>query len=81
MVKIGFAMAVVAMLITSAKAEGVNVAQVDMRTGLHFDQHDPSYDSQRRAYESGAVVGVSGDARPKRRAVQRLPAGASRAKR
>lgn len=89
MVKIGLAMVVVlavlatAPLVTQTKAEGVNMAQVDMRTGLHFDERDPSYDKQRRAYESGATVGVSPDARPtaERRAVRRVPAGVSRTRR
>ncbi|MCA6112835.1 hypothetical protein [Bradyrhizobium cenepequi] len=84
MVKIGLAMvAVLAMLVTPAKTEGVNMAQVDMRTGLHFDERNPTYDKQRRAYEPGATVGVSPDARPTtgRRAVRRLPAGASESRR
>ncbi|MBO4225241.1 hypothetical protein [Bradyrhizobium neotropicale] len=84
MVKIDLAMvAVLATLVTPAKVDGVNMAQVDMRTGLHFDERDPSYDRQRRAYEPGAIVGVSPDARPtaRRRTVRRLPAGTSGSRR
>ena len=70
-------------LVTPAQAEGVNMAQVDMRTGLHFDERDPNYDRQRRAYEPGATVGVSPDARSTsgRSAVRRLPAGVSKSRR
>jgi hypothetical protein len=87
--KIGLAkIAVLAVLTTAplvapAKAEGVNMAQVDMRTGLHFDDRDPGYDGQRRARESGATVGVSPNAKSAagRSAVRRLPAGISRSRR
>jgi hypothetical protein len=89
MVKIGLAMVAVlpvvttTLLVTPTKAEGVNLAQVDMRTGLHLDDRDPSYDRQRRAYESGATVGVSPDAKRAtgRSVVRRLPAGVSRSRR
>ena len=53
-------------------------AQVDMRTGLHLDDRDPSYDrQQRRGYDSGATVGVGPGAKltTGRSAVRRLPPG------
>jgi hypothetical protein len=44
-------------LVTPAKAQGVEMAQVDMRTGLHLD--DPAqYSRDRRRYNSSATVGV-----------------------
>jgi hypothetical protein len=64
--------------VTPAKAQGVKVAQVDMRTGLHLDDRDPSYDrQQRRGYGSDATVGVGPGAKPAtgRRVVRRLPSG------
>ena len=43
--------------LTPVKAEGVKVAQVDMRTGLHID--DPAnYSRDHRRYDSNATVGV-----------------------
>ena len=44
-------------LVIPAKAEGVKMAQVDMRTGLHLD--DPAhYSRDHRRYDSNATVGV-----------------------
>ena len=44
-------------LATPAKAEGVKIAQVDMRTGLHID--DPAhYRSDHRRFDSNTTVGV-----------------------
>jgi hypothetical protein len=44
-------------LVTPAMAQGVKMAQVDMRTGLHID--DPAhYGRDHRRYDSNATVGV-----------------------
>jgi hypothetical protein len=44
-------------LVTPAKAQGVKMAQVDMKTGLHID--DPAhYSRDRRRYDSNATVGL-----------------------
>ena len=44
-------------LLTLAKAQGVKIVQVDMRTGLHID--DPAhYYRDHRRYDSNATVGV-----------------------
>jgi len=44
-------------LVIPVKAEGVKMAQVDMRTGLHID--DPAhYSTNHRRYDSNATVGV-----------------------
>ena len=49
-------------LVTPANAQGVKMAQVDMKTGLHID--DPAHYSRdrhsrdRRRYDSNATVGV-----------------------
>jgi len=61
MMKIAFVVAAVmlttAPLVTSAKAQGLKLAQVDMQTGLHID--DPAhYSRDRRRYDSNATVGV-----------------------
>jgi hypothetical protein len=45
-------------LVTPAKAQGVKMTQVDMRTGRHFDDRDPGYYRERRGYNSNATVGV-----------------------
>jgi hypothetical protein len=61
MMKIAFVVAAALLttvpLVTPAKAQGVKMAQVDMRTGLHID--DPAhYSRDRRRYDSNATVGV-----------------------
>ena len=61
MMKIAFVVAAAVLttapLATPAKAQGVKMAQVDMRTGLHID--DPAnYSRDRRQYDSNAAVGV-----------------------
>ena len=44
-------------LVIPAKAEGVKMAQVDMRTGLHID--DPAhYSRDHRRYDPNATIGV-----------------------
>src|SRR5437899_12717696 len=45
-------------LVTLAKAQGVKMAQVDMRSGRHLDDRDPGYYGERRGYDSNATVGV-----------------------
>jgi hypothetical protein len=65
-------------LVTPAQARGVKMAQVDMQTGRHLDDRDPSYDNrERRGYGSNATVGVGPGAKltTGRGAVRRLPAG------
>ena len=59
--KIAFFVAAVALtavsLVNPSRAEGVRMAQVDMRTGLHID--DPAhYGADHRRYDSNAAVGV-----------------------
>ena len=61
MIKIAFVVAAAVLttvpLVTPAKAQGVNMAQVDMQTGLHLD--DPAhYSRDRRRYDSNATVGA-----------------------
>jgi hypothetical protein len=67
----------IAPLVTPANAQGVRIAQVDMRTGRHLDDRDPSYDRERRGYGSDVTVGVGPGAKltTGRSAVRRLPAG------
>jgi len=60
-IKIAFVVAAAVLttvpLVTPAKAQGVNMAQVDMQTGLHLD--DPAhYSRDRRRYDSNATVGA-----------------------
>ena len=65
-------------LVIPANAQGVKMAQVDMRTGLHLDDRDPSYDrQQRRGYDSSATVGAGPGAKltTGRSAMRRLPPG------
>jgi len=45
-------------LVTPAKAQGVKMTQVDMQTGRHLDDRDPSYYRERRGYDSNTTVGV-----------------------
>jgi hypothetical protein len=48
-------------LVTPAKAQGVKMAQVDVRTGRHLDDRDDRDDRDyrdRRGYDSDATVGV-----------------------
>jgi hypothetical protein len=45
-------------LVTPAKAQGVKMAQVDMRTGRHFEDRDPGYYRERRGDDSNVTVGV-----------------------
>ncbi|MFL6835770.1 MAG: hypothetical protein ACJ8FZ_00480 [Bradyrhizobium sp.] len=47
-----------ARLVTPAKAQGVKMAQVDVRTGRHLDDRDDRYYRDRRGYDSDATVGV-----------------------
>ena len=59
--KIAFSVVAVALtavsLVNPAKAEGVRMAQVDMRTGLHID--DPAnYSKDHRQYDSNTTVGA-----------------------
>jgi hypothetical protein len=61
MMKVAFFVAAAALtavpLVIPANAQGVKMAQVDMRTGLHID--DPAhYSSDHRRYDSNATVGV-----------------------
>jgi hypothetical protein len=65
-------------LVSPIEAQGVQMAQVDMRTGLHLDDRDPSYDrQQRRGCSSDATVGVGPGAKltTGRSAGRRLPTG------
>jgi hypothetical protein len=45
-------------LVTPAKAQGVKMAQVDVRTGRHLDDRDDRDDRDRRRYNSDTTVGV-----------------------
>ena len=61
MMKIAFFVAAAALtavsLVIPAKAEGVKMAQVDMRTGLHID-NPAHYSRDHRRYDSNATLGV-----------------------
>jgi hypothetical protein len=43
-------------LVIPARAQGVKMAQIDMRTGLHID--DPAHQPDHRRYDSNPTVGV-----------------------
>jgi hypothetical protein len=64
MMKIALAVAAAAAVLTTAplvapaKAQGVKMAQVDVRTGRHLDDRDDRYDRDRRRYDSDTTVGV-----------------------
>jgi hypothetical protein len=64
MMKIALAVAAAAAVLTTAplftpaKAQGVKMAQVDVRTGRHLDDRDDRYDMDRRRYDSDTTVGV-----------------------
>jgi hypothetical protein len=49
---------ITAPLVTPAKVEGVNMAQVDMQ-GRHFDDRDPgAFYRERRGFNSDTTVGI-----------------------
>jgi hypothetical protein len=78
MMQIAVAVVAASAFLTTAPLVTPAKAQVDMRTGLHLDDRDPSYDrQQRRGYDSGATVGVGPGAKltTGRSAVRRLPPG------
>ena len=62
MIKIAFSVAAAVLTtappVTPAKAQGINMAQVDMQTGRHYEDRDPGYYRERRGYDSNATVGV-----------------------
>jgi hypothetical protein len=64
MMKITLAVAAAAVMLTSAplatpaKAQGIEMAQIDMQTGRHYEDRDPGYYRERRGYDSNATVGV-----------------------
>jgi hypothetical protein len=76
MVQIALAVVTASAVLTAPLVTPAN-AQVDMRTGLHLDDRDPSYDRQRRGYGSDVTVGVGPGAKVTtgRSAVRRLPPG------
>jgi hypothetical protein len=62
MMKIAFVVAAAELtttpLVTPAKAQGIKMARVDMQTGRHFEDRDPTTIGKRRGYDSNATVGV-----------------------
>jgi hypothetical protein len=64
MMKIALAVAAAAAVLTIAplatptKAQGVKMAQVDVRTGRHLDERDDRYYRDRRGYNSDTTIGV-----------------------
>jgi len=77
MMQIAVAVVAASAVLTTAPLVTPARAQVDMRTGLHLDDRDPSYDRQRRGYGSDVTVGVGPGAKVTtgRSAVRRLPPG------